>query len=149
MPPLRIVLYANVIISALIRPNSTPGRILRVGIKGTTVRLITSHSLLLELEATLEYPRLARHLKMSRQETREFVILLEQVADPVNISDYPAPGICRDPDDEPYLRTALAGRADYIVSGEGDLLDLKTFGYIPILTPADFEKLLNKIKGRH
>lgn len=142
------MLDANVIISALIRPASPPGRILRLGIEGTALRLVTSQPLLLELESALEYPRLARYLKMSRQETKEFVILLEQVAEPVNVSDYPAPGICRDPDDEPCLCTALAGRADCIVSGDKDLLDLKVVEHIPIMTPADFEKVLGKTMGR-
>lgn len=149
MPPLRTVLDANVVISALIRPASPPGRILRIGIEGTALRLITSHPLLLELESALEYPRLVRYLRMSRQEIKEFVILLEQVADPVNISDYTAPGICRDPDDEPYICTALAGRADCIVSGDKDLLDLKVVEHIPIMTPADFEKVLGKATGHH
>ena len=106
--------------------------------------MLTSEPSLAELRAALEYPRLQRYLKMSKQDTEEFVILLEQIAEPVRIADHPAPGICRDPDDEPYLQTALAGRADYIVSGDGDLLDLKVVEHIPIVTPADFERILKK-----
>ena len=149
MPPLRAVLDANVIISALIRPDSAPGRTLRAAVEGMTVRLVTSDPLLAELQAALEYPRLQRYLKMSKQDKEEFVILLEQIADPVRIADHPAPAICRDPDDEPYLQTALAGRADYVVSGDGDLLDLKVVEHIPIVTPADFERHLKKNKGIH
>lgn len=147
MAPHRVVLDANVIISALIRPDSAPGRILRAAIEGTTVRMLTSEPLLTELRTALDYPRLQRCLKMSKRDREEFVILLEQIADPVNIVDYPAPGICRDPDDEPYLRTALAGRADYLVSGDGDLLNLKTVEHIPIVLPADFERILKKNRG--
>ena len=143
MEPLRVVLDANVILSALIRPGSTPGRILRAGVEGESVRLVTSEPLLAELRATLDYPRLQRYLKMSRSDKDAFVILLEQIADPVNIADYPAPGICRDPDDEPYLRTAMAGRADYLVSGDGDLLTLKALDHIRIILPAEFERILN------
>ena len=146
MPPLRVVLDANVIISALIRPDSMPGRILRVAVDGTTMRLVTSNPLFDELRAALEYPRLQRYLKMSKPDKEAFVILLEPIADPVRVTDRPAPAICRDPDDEPYLQTALAGRADYIVSGDGDLLDLKVVEHIPIVTPADFERILKKNK---
>lgn len=142
MPALRIVLDANVIVSALIRPDSTPGRILRAAVAESAVRMVTSHPLLEELRAVLEYPRLQRYLKMSRQDKEAFVILLEQIADPVNIGDFPAPGICRDPDDEVYLQTALAGRADYIVSGDQDLLDLHVLNDLPIILPADFERIL-------
>jgi putative PIN family toxin of toxin-antitoxin system len=73
-----------------------------------------------------------------------FVILLEQIAEPVSLSGFAPPGICRDPHDEPYIQTALAGRADYLVSGDADLLDLKTVAHIPIITPAVFERILNK-----
>ena len=147
MPPLRAVLDANVIISALIRPDSAPGRIFRAAVEGTTVRRVASDPLIEELQAAIECPRLQRYLKMTRQDKEEFVILLEQIADPVNIVDHPAPGICRDPDDEPYLQTALAGRADYIVSGDGDLLDLKVVEHIPIVTPAGFERILKQTVG--
>ena len=142
MPPLRVVLDANVIISALIRPNSAPGRILRAVVEATTVRMVTSDPLLGELRATIEYPRLQRYLKMSKRDKEELVVLLEQIAVPVTIGDYRMPGICRDPKDEPYLHTALAGRADYIVSGDGDLLSLKAIEHILIVPPSDFERIL-------
>ena len=64
MEALRIVLDANVIISALIRPDSAPGRILRAAVEGTSVRLVTSEALLAELRAALEYPRLPRYLRI-------------------------------------------------------------------------------------
>lgn len=146
MPALRIVLDANVTISALIRPDSAPGRILRATVEGTAVRLVTSDPLLGELRSALQYPRLRRYLKMSERDQEEFVILLEQIADPVNIVDHPVPEVCRDPDDEPYLQTALAGRADYMVSGDGDLQELKAVEHIPIVTPSDFERIMNKTK---
>jgi putative PIN family toxin of toxin-antitoxin system len=43
--------------------------------------------------------------------------------------------ICRDPDDDVVLATALAGHADLIVTGDDDLLVLKTFQRIRILSP--------------
>ena len=45
--------------------------------------------------------------------------------------------VCRDPDDDMVLGSALAGRADVIVTGDKDLLVLKTFRKIPILTPRE------------
>jgi putative PIN family toxin of toxin-antitoxin system len=142
MSPLRIVLDANVVISALIRPDSVPGRILSAAIAGTTVRAIVSEPLLEELHDALQYPRLQRHLKMTATAAAEFILLLEQVTEPVRLADHPAPGICRDPDDEPYLQTALAGRAEYIVSGDRDLLALAAVEHIPIITPSAFWRLV-------
>lgn len=146
MPALRLVLDANVIISALIRPDSAPGRVLRSVVDGQKVRLVTSRPLLAELRAVFQYPRLQRYLKMSEQDKEDFVILLEQVADLVNIADYPAPGVCRDPDDEPYLQTAMAGRAVCIVSGDSDLLDLKLIAGIMIVAPAECDRVLKGVR---
>ena len=45
---------------------------------------------------------------------------------------------CRDPHDDKYLACAADGDADYIVSGDRDLLDLKRFIGIPIVTARQF-----------
>lgn len=46
--------------------------------------------------------------------------------------------LCRDPDDDKFLSCAIDGKALYIVSGDKDLLDLKSFRDIEIVTAADF-----------
>ena len=51
--------------------------------------------------------------------------------------------ICRDPDDDTVLATAVAGRADFIVTGDDDLLVLKTFGGIRILSPRQVLEILH------
>jgi putative PIN family toxin of toxin-antitoxin system len=50
-------------------------------------------------------------------------------------------GVCRDPDDDQILSCALSAKADYLVTGDSDLLELKKFHGIRILTPAAFELL--------
>jgi putative PIN family toxin of toxin-antitoxin system len=50
--------------------------------------------------------------------------------------------VCRDPDDDIVLATALAGRADYIVTGDDDLLALKSHHGIRILSPRQFWEVL-------
>ena len=47
-------------------------------------------------------------------------------------------GICRDKKDNMILDTVLAGNADYIISGDRDLLILKEFNKIKIVTPRQF-----------
>lgn len=46
--------------------------------------------------------------------------------------------VCRDPDDDWVLATAAAGQANVIVSGDNDLLALKAFGDVAILSPRQF-----------
>ena len=50
--------------------------------------------------------------------------------------------VCRAPDDNMVLECALVGHAQYIVSGDKDLLDLKEFRGIRIVRAAEFLSLL-------
>ncbi len=50
-------------------------------------------------------------------------------------------GVCRDPDDDRILACAVAAKADYLVSGDSDLLDLQEFLGIKIVSPKTFEML--------
>lgn len=50
-------------------------------------------------------------------------------------------GICRDEDDNQVLACALACKARYIITGDQDLLALKIFDNIEIISPRDFELL--------
>ncbi len=47
--------------------------------------------------------------------------------------------VCRDPDDDLVLATALTGEAACIITGDKDLLSLKKFGELDILPPSEFE----------
>jgi putative PIN family toxin of toxin-antitoxin system len=51
--------------------------------------------------------------------------------------------VCRDPDDDVVLATAVAGRADFIVTGDDDLLVLKRFRGIQILSPRQVLEMLH------
>ncbi len=50
-------------------------------------------------------------------------------------------GVCRDADDDNILACALAAKAEYLVTGDADLLELKRYQGIRIITPRDFEAL--------
>jgi predicted nucleic acid-binding protein len=51
---------------------------------------------------------------------------------------------CRDPHDRPFLELAVAGKANYLVTGDTDLLDLASGFARPIVTPAAFLDLMRK-----
>jgi putative PIN family toxin of toxin-antitoxin system len=53
----------------------------------------------------------------------------------------PAP-VCRDVDDDLILATAVAARAEYLVTGDKDLLTLGTHGGTAIVTPREFLRVL-------
>jgi putative PIN family toxin of toxin-antitoxin system len=47
---------------------------------------------------------------------------------------------CRDPKDDKFLSLAVAAKADCIITGDADLLDMIAYGGIPIYRAADFLK---------
>jgi putative PIN family toxin of toxin-antitoxin system len=51
--------------------------------------------------------------------------------------------VCRDPDDIKILGLAVVSDADYIVTGDKDLLVLESFQGIPILSPRSFSDILH------
>ena len=58
---------------------------------------------------------------------------------PVEITG-PVPQVCRDADDDLILAAAIASRCEYLVTGDNDLLVLKQFNDVAIVTPAEFGK---------
>jgi putative PIN family toxin of toxin-antitoxin system len=52
--------------------------------------------------------------------------------------------VCRDPDDDWVLATAIAGQAEAIVTGDGDLLELRAYQRVAILTPRQFLERANR-----
>src|SRR5260370_1404776 len=69
-------------------------------------------------------------------DTQAWLKKLMAVAELVTITEQIV--ACRDPTDDKFLELAVYGRADLIVTGDGDLLALNPFRDIPIVTPATF-----------
>jgi len=135
--PLRVVIDTNVMISGLFWRGSS-FQILRAWQAGR-FRLIYSTAMLKELIARLRdkflLPKAERDL-LRRRIVRYGIRVRLRV--PVDV--------CRDPKDNMPLEAALAGRADYLVSGDEDLTALGQFRGIAIVTPREFMEVLSKWK---
>jgi len=129
---LRVVLDTNVLVSGLAYPDSIPGRIVGAWRRGA-LAVVLSRFILDELERVL--PRLNHRLKWRKADFADFVDLLALQADVVEPEDLPE-GAARDAADLPVLGTLLASGADYLVTGDRDLLALADRR--PIVSPADF-----------
>ena len=144
----RAVLDANVFVSGLITPQGFSGRILKSLQIDDAFELVLSKAILEELERTLNYPKVRKHLKLSDPEIRQTLAAIEFIADlvpgvaisPVKISDK---------DDIKYLTAAMEGRVAYLVSGDSDLLCLGEYEGISIVTPKVFFELLQSAVGRN
>ncbi len=127
---MRIVLDTNVLVSALIAGSGPPGRVL-MAIRRERLTLVTSEAQLAELRTVLTRDRLRPYLRSEDAEDlmRNLEVIGEVAADLPEVDASP------DPDDNPILATAIAGRADLIVSGDKKhMLALGHIRDIPIVT---------------
>jgi putative PIN family toxin of toxin-antitoxin system len=130
----RVVLDTVVFVRALINPHSRSGRILSEYSNRFT--LLVSKPTVQELLEVLQRPELKRKFKsLGRVNIRQVIDQVTQ-AQLVEIGD--GPSVVRDPKDDIFVATAVAGQADCIVSEDHDLLDLKTVSGIPIIDTEDF-----------
>jgi uncharacterized protein len=131
MAGLRVVLDTNVLVSGLAYPGSVPGHIVGVWRQGG-LDVVLSHYILEELSRVL--PRLKR-IRLSDGEIRDLVDSLLFLADIVE-PDGGRDATLRDAADQQVLGTFLASKADYLITGDKDLLALAE--KYPIVTPAAF-----------
>jgi putative PIN family toxin of toxin-antitoxin system len=130
---MRTVFDTNVLMSGLLW-RGTPHALLEQ-VRNNALTLISSPALLMELSVVLERPKFDAILtrsNTSRAQTLAEVRQLAEVIDPPPLA-YP---VCRDPDDDAVLALAIAAQADWVISGDDDLLCLGSFEAIPVLTPA-------------
>ena len=127
----RLVVDTNVILSAILFPNSVPSRALDRS-QGSVV--LASKLTLQELNEVAGRSRFDRYVEPEKRRR----LVAEYVRATVTV-DIPFPiRACRDPRDDKFLEVAVHGRADLIVTGDTDLLALDPFRGIEILTPAEY-----------
>ena len=137
---MRVVLDTNVIVSAVLSPGSPPDSILGASRK-EALDLVTSVPLLHELEDVLGRPRIAKRLGWTAEERAFFIAALTDFA--VIVAPKERFQVVKaDPADNRVLEAAVAGSADYAVSGDRHLLELGSYEGIPIVTPARFAAIL-------
>jgi putative PIN family toxin of toxin-antitoxin system len=135
---LRVVLDSNVILSGLMSPKGTTGQIVQAW-KDNRFNLLICEAQLDEIRRVLAYPKIQKRLNWSADKINLFVKQLSFRAENVDISGIEA-HVPQDVDDEMLLATLIATKADYLVSGDGDLLALRES--YAIITPAEFLVLI-------
>ncbi len=134
MEKIKVVIDTNVFISSLIGKTRTNPKEIIDGFKKNKFSLILSPAILKEIEETLKEPK----LKSIFNEDEAFNLLgLIRIR---GLFVIPARKVntCRDTHDNKILEAALKAKADFIITGDKDLLILKSFRSIPILTPKEF-----------
>ena len=141
---LRVVLDTNVIVSGTIQNRGNPFRILEAWQQGRFL-LVTSDALLEEVRRVLSYPRIQKY-GITPQQIRRVVQTLKKYGvsteGKLQVSAVP-----EDPQDNQVLSAAIEGVADYIVSGDEHLRNLKQYQTISIVTPREFVDILKKVRN--
>lgn len=132
---IRAVVDTNVLISGA-TGSTTPAQVID-GWRQNKYILVTSPQLIAEVNEVIRRPEIIRQFNLSESLISGFVGTLSTRA-------YVTPGtlqldvIKEDPPDNQVLSAAVEGSADYIVSGDKDLLRLGQYQDIAILKPIDF-----------
>jgi len=139
---LKVVLDANIFVSALINPHGKPAQILNYVFENK-IRLFTSSSIIEELERVLSYSRLMKRHGLEKEELKEFISDLLSIMSLVE-ERKTIEVIMDDPSDNKYLSCALNAKVDFIVSGNVHLLNLKEYEGIRIATPAQLLEIMER-----
>lgn len=134
---LRVVLDTGVLISSMLFSREKWNWLRNAWI-WQRIRPIVCKSTTLELIHVLKYPKFQLTGSERRTLLEEFLPYSEAVADPKDIEEL---ALCRDPKDQVFINLAWEQRADYLVSGDSDLLEYPV-EKISIVSPAELRSLI-------
>lgn len=131
----RIVLDTNTIISALLLRTSVSRQAFDKALDQGVV--LASESTVAELVEVVKRPRFDPYVTLERriQFVAGFMHVLTIVSITETITD------CRDAKDNKFLEVAVSGQADYLISGDRDLLEMSPYRGIAIMTPREYSAL--------
>jgi putative PIN family toxin of toxin-antitoxin system len=130
----RVVVDTNLVLSALV---FAQGRLtfLRQAWQDQRIQQLVSKVTATELVRVLAYPKFRLTPEHQQELLGDYLPWCEVVRIP---DSPPATPVCRDRFDVPFLQLAVAGKADFLITGDGDLLSLATEFCCPILTAEQF-----------
>lgn len=137
---MRVVLDTNVIVSAVLSIRGTPARIIQQWGLGA-FELVVSDWLLAEYRHALAYPHIRVRYSVTEEEVTDLLDTLDKARMKPDITEH-VNIIERDPSDNNVLECAIAGEADFIVTGDAHLLELEKYRDIEIVSPAVFMAII-------
>ncbi|TAK30923.1 MAG: putative toxin-antitoxin system toxin component, PIN family [Chloroflexota bacterium] len=141
--PPKSVVDTNLIVSGLLLKRGLPYELLEAWRAGS-FQLLVSEPLREEYKQVLSRPKFAHKYGLTSEEVAVFLNLVSLLARQA-IPRRRLPVKVRDPKDEKVLAAALGGKADYLVTGDDDLLVLRDdprLKQIKIVTAAEFLEVL-------
>ena len=130
------VLDTNIFISGLFAQSGSIAILMKLWTEGG-FNLITSEDILSELYRTLHKPTIQKHFNPSKKIITEYLETIREKA-VITPGFYQTDQIKNDPSDNKFLSCAVEGKADYIVSGDKHLKEVKQFHGIQIVNAKEF-----------
>ena len=131
---LRVIFDTNVLVSRLLAAKeSPPARAVRLVMEGAGAHLF-SEATFQEIGDVLSRAKFDPYL--SREKRLHFLSEMRELSEFVPIDR--TFSLCRDPRDNKFLDLAVCGNANYLVTGDEDLLTLHPFEGVSILSPVSF-----------
>jgi uncharacterized protein len=131
-----VVFDTNVLIAAVITEGICSKLLHRA--RAGEFSLISCPFILKELRRIL-----SKKFRLGQDELALAIELMSEVFSQVLDHSLKIKDICRDAADDNIIACAVAAKADYLVTGDADLLELKIYQGIRIITPRDFEALFS------
>jgi uncharacterized protein len=132
---IKTVIDTNLFISFLIGKRLSG---LKHALINSKIQLILSEQNINELIFVTQRPKFKKYF--NNEDVYDLIDLLRTVGKVINVTD--EPNICRDPKDNFLLALSEKSRADYLVTGDNDLLTIKKYKGTRIVTAETFEDLI-------
>ena len=133
----KVVFDTNVLISAVLVKEGISAKLIK---HSEPFEVVTSEEILTELLEKLQLPRIKDKYKFSDALIGEYISTLRK--DSTVVSVFTQVSVVRDTNDNMVLACAIDGKADYLVTGDKDLLDIGTYQGVIIISPAEFLQIL-------
>jgi uncharacterized protein len=143
---MRITLDTNVLVSAFISKRGNSADVLDLIATFDEISLVLSKEILEEFKDVMNRKEVAARFDYSRTDIAKFEAAIRDVAEIVAVRSI-FKAVREDPDDDVVVNTAIDGRADYIISGDRHLRELKRFQGVRIVSPKAFLTILTKRFG--
>ena len=139
---LNAVLDSTVLVSAFLRKQGVAAQLLDFAVKGAFAFYLAPAIIEETCDVLFHRKHLRSNFSYTDQDVEEYGALLRAFARPV--THLPAIQVCRDPNDDYVIATALAASASHIVTRDKDLLDLKSHQDVQMIRPEEFIHLVRK-----
>ena len=136
---MKIVLDANIFVSAFLY-GGNPNDVVETVSKGWDTLFITDE-ILAEADSVFR----KRKFHLTEEEIQYHIRRIKEIGTKIKVTDSErvTDGGCRDKTDNKYLECAVAAKADYVISGDIHLRELKEYRGIKIVNPAEYLEIVN------